>query len=462
MLLAAAALLALLDGLTRPDPGAEPLLFVLAGGLGLAAVALPTVLRTRSGPGWPFVAPLLVVAAIVVAVLAAGSASSTHAATGLALLAGLVSVAIGIALPPGSALLFAPVLVAVAVLANRNDPDEVTLALALLVVPAAALVGELVSALLQRAEREQLPDADHRRLERLNRLEEGLRGFRLPADFRRACYEVAAAANATFDTDRATVVLRHPSGNLVSASVGVEIPTEQLDAIGSLITQAVRGGEPAIVGVNGDGLLVLPMSREGSPDGAVVCGPVDTDDPEFTLDLARLFEGMIRIDQLTVLAELEAEVSRDALTGLGNRRHGDALLASLTPGDAIVLLDLDGFKAVNDTYGHSAGDQVLQLLSGHLRSTLRDSDTSARLGGDEFLILARQSFADPSAVADRVLAGWRTKEDRTTLSAGVAIHEAGSTSAETFERADRALYSAKAAGKNRAVVYMSEVDEDED
>jgi len=248
----------------------------------------------------------------------------------------------------------------------------------------------------------------------------------------------------------------------VSASVGIEIPTDQLERIGELVTEAVQGGEPAIVGVNGDGLLVLPMSREGSPDGAVVCGPVDTDDPEFTLDLARLFEGMIRIDQLTVLAELEAEVNRDALTGLGNRRHGDALLASLTPGDAIVLLDLDGFKAVNDTYGHSAGDQVLQLLSAHLRSTLRDSDTSARLGGDEFLILARQSFADPSAVADRVLAGWRTKEDRTTLSAGVAVHEAGASSSETFERAGRALYSAKAAGKNRAVVYAEEVDSDDD
>ncbi len=459
-LCAAAALLALLDAVTRPDPGAEPLLFVLAGGLAAAAAACWFARIDDRPSAWRFVAPILVVAATAVAVLGADSASSTHAATGLVALTTLTSLTIGISLGPGSALLFAPVLVAVTVLANRQDPDGVSLAVPLLGVPVGALIGEVVSTLLVRADRPVVAPADHRRLERLNRLEEGLRDFRLPNDFRRACYEVASAANATFDTDRATVVLRHPSGELVSASVGVEIDDDELVTTGQLITSAVQGGEPAIVPVNGHGLLVMPLRREGSPGGAVVCGPVDTSDPEFTLDLARLFEGMIRIDQLTVIAELEAEVNRDALTGLGNRRHGDALLASLTPGDAIILLDLDGFKAVNDTYGHPEGDQVLQLLSAHLRSTLRDSDTSARLGGDEFLILARQSFADPSAVADRVLSGWRTKEDRTTLSAGVAVHDSGAASAETFERADRALYAAKAAGKNQAVVYEADLDDD--
>jgi diguanylate cyclase (GGDEF)-like protein len=143
------------------------------------------------------------------------------------------------------------------------------------------------------------------------------------------------------------------------------------------------------------------------------------------------------------------------LTGIGNRRHADALLASMEDGDALILLDLDGFKAVNDTLGHAAGDQVLQDLSRHLRDCLRDSDTSARLGGDEFLVVARRAFADPVAVADRILRGWDTTGRSTTLSAGVALHQQGATFDETFDRADQALYRAKAAGKNRAHMWTT-------
>ncbi len=202
-------------------------------------------------------------------------------------------------------------------------------------------------------------------------------------------------------------------------------------------------------------MLVLPLPAAEAPAGAVLVYPVPDDDPEFTLDLARLFGVQVgtSIEHLYLIDELAKESTRDALTGIGNRRHADKLLESLQAGDALVLLDLDFLKTVNDTLGHAAGDQVLQELSAHLQHCLRDSDMSARLGGDEFLIVARRAHADPLAVADRVLSGWQGKGGLTTLSAGVALHQAEADTADTFDRADAALYQAKAAGKDQACLW---------
>ena len=74
------------------------------------------------------------------------------------------------------------------------------------------------------------------------------------------------------------------------------------------------------------------------------------------------------------------------------------------------------------------------------------------MGGDEFLIVARQAFADPLTVAERIVVGWAETADHTTLSAGVALHHEGATSAETLDMADRALIEAKGMGKNRALL----------
>ncbi|MEZ5341607.1 MAG: diguanylate cyclase [Acidimicrobiales bacterium] len=101
--------------------------------------------------------------------------------------------------------------------------------------------------------------------------------------------------------------------------------------------------------------------------------------------------------------------------------------------------------------------RCLRDLSAHLQEALRDSDTSARLGGDEFLIVARRAHADPLAVAQRVINGWRSANHaETTLSAGVALHRSALDPDQTFERADKALLQAKAAGKNQAKLYSGD------
>jgi diguanylate cyclase (GGDEF)-like protein len=141
----------------------------------------------------------------------------------------------------------------------------------------------------------------------------------------------------------------------------------------------------------------------------------------------------------------------DELTGLGNLRHAQALLASLADGDAVVMLDLDHFKSVNDRFGHARGDLLLQQLANYLRLALRDEDSIARVGGEEFLVVLRGP-TDPAAVVERLVSGWRSGSPLATLSAGAARHHAGNDVETTRATADAALYSAKQAGRDRSVV----------
>jgi diguanylate cyclase (GGDEF)-like protein len=287
-------------------------------------------------------------------------------------------------------------------------------------------------------------------------LEDVLRRFRRPSSLEEAAEEVALAALEIFEVERATVVLRDTVGGLIPVTLGPSSTEEPDPRTAELVVDTIGGDEPRLVPNVDETLLVLPLPATDVPAGAVVVHPMQDEDPSFTLDLARLFGTQvgIAIEHLFEINKLERATTRDELTGIGNRRHADTLLNSMEDGDALILLDLDGFKAVNDTLGHAAGDQVLQDLSNHLRHCLRDSDTSARLGGDEFLVVARRAFADPVAVAQRILRGWANSGRSTTISAGVALHQADVAVDETFERADQALYRAKAAGKNRAQMWV--------
>ncbi|HZU72931.1 MAG TPA: sensor domain-containing diguanylate cyclase [Acidimicrobiales bacterium] len=164
----------------------------------------------------------------------------------------------------------------------------------------------------------------------------------------------------------------------------------------------------------------------------------------------RTLENAQRFGEEQRARQLLAEVSvRDELTGIGNRRHAMALLESLRPGDAVVMIDLDHFKEINDSDGHDAGDRVLLALADHLRTGIRDADLVARYGGEEFLVVLRQAAATGVETAERLVATWRDLDPRTTFSAGVAVHRAGRTPAQTVARADAALYAAKRTGRDR-------------
>jgi diguanylate cyclase (GGDEF)-like protein/PAS domain S-box-containing protein len=177
---------------------------------------------------------------------------------------------------------------------------------------------------------------------------------------------------------------------------------------------------------------------------------------------------------LDVTARMEAEEQlrhqafHDPLTGLANRalftdRVEHALV--LRSGVAVVFLDLDDFKAVNDSLGHLAGDALLQAVALRLTGALRPGDTIARLGGDEFAVLFEEAGAAIGAadVAERVIAALQEpfdldgREVFVTASIGIGV---GEDAEELLRSADVAMYRAKASGKAQYVVYVPKMDDD--
>lgn len=156
-----------------------------------------------------------------------------------------------------------------------------------------------------------------------------------------------------------------------------------------------------------------------------------------------------------VVAKFDRLAHTDMLTGLGNRRSFFATVpAALEDGDAIIIFDADRFKKLNDTWGHAAGDAVLQATARALAAQLRGDDVLARYGGEEFILfLPATPEAEALAIADRMRAAVQATTTatpiRATVSAGLAVcPETGTPLAHLIRKADTALYAAKAAGRN--------------
>jgi len=164
---------------------------------------------------------------------------------------------------------------------------------------------------------------------------------------------------------------------------------------------------------------------------------------------------------------LEHLVNHDFLTALLNGRQFEHALTQETKaaaryggGGAVLLIDLDHFKAVNDRFGHKAGDDLLKTVAAALRSRIRQTDVVARLGGDEFgVILAQVDVAQAEMVADGIVKALRRQtailaehEIPLTASIGVALFD-GLSSTEILAAADLAMYEAKDAGRDRFALY---------
>ncbi|MBK8016748.1 MAG: diguanylate cyclase [Betaproteobacteria bacterium] len=174
-----------------------------------------------------------------------------------------------------------------------------------------------------------------------------------------------------------------------------------------------------------------------------------------------------RVRQLeTELEQVSEKVREDQLTGTLNRRGlDDAMTREIARAQrtgkpmCIALLDLDNFKRLNDTYGHSAGDAALVHLARVIRRTVRPTDLIARFGGEEFVIILSETDLDNALAITTRLQRELTKRfflhdnERVliTFSAGVAQYVKGETDEAFLERADRAMYEAKHQGKNRVV-----------
>jgi diguanylate cyclase (GGDEF)-like protein len=181
----------------------------------------------------------------------------------------------------------------------------------------------------------------------------------------------------------------------------------------------------------------------------------------------------------TVLEEKKKELERaneqlrlmavtDALTGIFNRRYVADVGAQLFSiairygGDlSVLLIDIDHFKAINDTYGHAAGDEALKQLANIVRGHLRDSDVFGRIGGEEFIIIAPSTSALAAAQLSRRLMDslaaaeifWENVQLKFTVSIGIALCQATDKSIQVaMERADKAMYRAKRQGRNQFVL----------
>jgi len=163
--------------------------------------------------------------------------------------------------------------------------------------------------------------------------------------------------------------------------------------------------------------------------------------------------------------ELESQANTDPLTGLGNLRALQRQLANLLDVRkryehpfAVLLMDIDGLKRINDSHGHQAGDRVLMQVGMSLRRSIRSVDTAARIGGDEFcVLLPEQDLKSAAKLAARLATAIEEEvaapgEPPVTVSIGVAASpEHGDEAEALIDTADRAMYRAKAAGEGIAL-----------
>ena len=221
------------------------------------------------------------------------------------------------------------------------------------------------------------------------------------------------------------------------------------------------------------GVFIPLMGRELRPVGtlSLFWRSTDHEPPAEHVELAEsLAESSVpAIENARRYGEARELAETDALTGLYNQRYfHETLRREVMRAQryerklALIVFDLDDFKAINDQVGHLAGDRVLAQAADRLREAVRTVDIACRIGGDEFAVILPESSAeDADQLYRRVQSLMRgtalgTDEERLRISAGIAELQHGDTAAGIFERADGALYRAKDLGKDRADIARTD------
>jgi diguanylate cyclase (GGDEF)-like protein len=365
-------------------------------------------------------------------------------------------------------------------------PEE-ALGIALLLVPAAMVLLAFQMLASERAQRERVEF-----LYRSSRLLDSDEADRGPTALLEASCEMFRASTS------ALILLPDASSPAVSVTLDDRVTTT--DAISTApdvarLTEAYASlVEPRLVGPDDRDALAAVVRHIGGRDAIVA--PLATEDRDLGLLIVanRLGEASsFSNDDLQVLGALAAQSSvllhndrlehaldelrdlerrlahqatHDSLTGLPNRalftQRLDEVAAGIEP-FAVLFLDLDDFKIVNDTRGHADGDVLLAEVGRRLTRLLRPIDTAARLGGDEFAVLIRD-HAYPREVADRIVTALTEPIDVAGVpvsigcSVGVATADETRDSGEILQRADLAMYQAKRSGKRGVVEYESGIE----
>jgi diguanylate cyclase (GGDEF)-like protein len=256
------------------------------------------------------------------------------------------------------------------------------------------------------------------------------------------------------------------------------VPLRDVPMLARLLDGAApRPGEPTQVrpapapAVLGDVRcwLAAPMAVRGESLGLLLAGSdaISAQQAEMAVMLAE--QGALAYQNARLFSEVRRLASTDELTGLHNRRNFlDLAVRELARGDrhdlpvAALMVDIDHFKQINDTYGHAVGDEVIRVVADRLARACRQSDVLGRYGGEEFAVLGLGAPPGSRALAERLRAAIADEPVDTsvgslavTISVGLAdeasVRVAGDRAAvleELLGRADRALYTAKHAGRN--------------
>lgn len=429
-------------------------------GVGVLAVVSAAVIPLRR---WPLAVPLTW-GVTMIGLVGCWGGGLSH----FLLFYGLASLYVGLTLPPGSWLWVGPLYagsVGLALLGREPLSPDLFGSVAL-----AVLIGEVLTRSTQRSLKAT------QSAEALLNAVTALQSADTEGD---AADEVARLAHTLLTPDASFVMVAERSDSPLYANQGqrgVDIPlgslvidTSTSSGVGLALQQdrvmfvADAPSSPllartAVTELGYASVLFVPVPGDGGHLGCVVLGwntrkaRLDQFEDQVVALLAdqagRLLERLRRVD------ELREEARTDPLTGLANRRSFLEALDRLRPGGAVVFVDLDHFKALNDSQGHQAGDAVLVDFAVALRATVRDSDCAARYGGEEFaLVMPSADSVDMGPAADNLVSRLRSLwKGPVTFSVGIAIHRAGDSPATTLARADAAVYEAKAAGRNTQVV----------
>ncbi|MBG0829471.1 diguanylate cyclase [Planomonospora sp. ID67723] len=276
------------------------------------------------------------------------------------------------------------------------------------------------------------------------------------------------------DADLFTVVA--VSGAVGDDRLGAQLGLTGAQASAAGLAAAVKGGVPT-VGTVPDGLdglvgtapaaLTVPLVARDQLIGVVVLVGSGFDDACREVAAALSSQGVSAYENARLFTQVQELATTDGLTGVANRRHFHGLAETLVNVArrnrrelTAIMLDIDHFKQVNDTYGHGAGDDVIREVARRLGASVRDSDVLGRYGGEEFAAILPEHQGEEPLVAERMRAAIASKPIPTragpvkvTISVGVAELGPADDRLDTLlARADHALYRAKESGRNRVVL----------
>lgn len=317
----------------------------------------------------------------------------------------------------------------------------------------------------------------------------------------RLVYEESARMVASIDLKEIVAIIADVTGKLSAMDVHVYIKTPsgfalaygppgqkpgRVDMDGTLSGMVLEEGEdrylsslkgysvPAIPGEMGEGrfgsAMIIPLILEGEPYGLVaLTSPEGGKLSALSIERLKLVGRQAAISLKNSLLHTEARMkaATDPLTGLNNRRrfmeafkaeHNRFLRTASRY--AVVMMDVDFFKKVNDNHGHQAGDEVLMAVASVMRQSFRTTDILGRYGGEEFAaVLVETDEAGAMSLAERMREATEKQSVETgpgvirvTMSLGVALVREGEGPEAVLQRADEALYRAKESGRNRVVL----------